>query len=148
MSTSLLDIEKDFDKIRKKMSNLFDENFFDSFGDEFDFDFKIPEVNFSETDSELVYNLDVPDMDKEDIKLEVKDGFLLMSAEKKSESEEGKKGEEGYKSSSKYNSFYRSIFLPSTVDSENVKASYKDGVLEVHLPKSEKAEGKKLIKID
>lgn len=98
----------------------------------------LPALNVKEDDKELTLELRVPGLKKEDIKLEYKNGFLTLSGEKKEEKEE--KEEKGKYLRREFSSFsfHRTIELPE--DRYNVaeaKASYKNGILEVTMPKNE-----------
>jgi len=92
----------------------------------------LPEIDVFERDNRLVTKVDLPGMKKEDVKVEVTDGYLAISGERKTEAEE-KKGE-FYCCEREYGSFYRAVPLPEGVKIDDVKASFADGVLEVSLP--------------
>jgi HSP20 family protein len=83
---------------------------------------------------------EIPEMKKEDIKINVHDDVLTISGERKYEKEE--KGKKYHRVERAYGSFMRSFTLPEEADGTKVSAEYKDGVLKVHLPKSEKAKPK------
>ena len=88
---------------------------------------------------------DLPGFNKEDIEVWVEDGDLVIKAERKEEKEER---ERNYiRRERRYGRIYRRIALPADVDVENVRASYNNGVLEVTIPKTEKAK-RKVIKIE
>ncbi|WP_456327730.1 Hsp20/alpha crystallin family protein [Archaeoglobus sp.] len=88
---------------------------------------------------------DLPGFNKEDIEIWVEDGDLVIKAERKEEREER---EANYlRRERRFGRVYRRIALPTDVDIENIKASYNNGVLEVIVPKTEKAK-KKVIKIE
>ena len=91
-----------------------------------------PEIDVFEKDNRLVTKVDLPGMKKEDVKVEVTDGSLVISGERKSEAEERK--EQFYRCEREYGSFYRAVPLPEGVKLEDVKASFSDGVLEVSVP--------------
>jgi HSP20 family protein len=91
-----------------------------------------PKVDVFERDNRLVTRVDLPGMKKEDLSVEVTDGHLALSGERKRETEEKK--ENFYRSEREYGSFYRAIPLPEGVKLEDVKATFADGVLEVSLP--------------
>ena len=76
--------------------------------------------------------VDLPGMNKEDVKVEVTDGHLAISGERKRETEE--KTEKVYRSEREYGSFYRAVPLPDGAKLEDVKATFADGVLEVSVP--------------
>src|SRR5581483_5124744 len=91
-----------------------------------------PEIDVFEKDNRLVTKIDLPGMKKEDVKVEVADGYLSISGERKSESEEKKN--QFYRCEREYGSFYRTVPLPEGVKVEDIKASFADGVLEVSVP--------------
>lgn len=104
-----------------------------------------PSVNTREGDYAYHVEVDLPGVKKKDIHVEVKDNRLLISGERKEKKETKKDNYQRVESS--YGKFERSFTLPAGVDGENVKASCEDGVLEVTLPKVEKAKTGKQIKV-
>jgi HSP20 family protein len=104
-----------------------------------------PAVDIFETDKEIVMKAELPEMQEKDIEIKVEDNILILSGERKMEKEV--KEENYHRIERAYGSFNRSFTLPRTVDRENIKASYKDGVLKVLLPKKEEVKPKQ-IKID
>ncbi|MDF0650616.1 MAG: Hsp20/alpha crystallin family protein [Nitrospira sp. LK70] len=99
-----------------------------------------PLVDISEDEKEYVIKAEVPEMKKEEIKINVQDDVLAISGERKYEKEE--KSKKYHRVERAYGSFMRSFVLPEDADGSKVNAEYKDGVLKVHLPKSEKAKPK------
>lgn len=99
-----------------------------------------PLVDITEDDKEYVVKAEIPEMKKEDIKINVHDDVLTVSGERKYEKEE--KGKKYHRVERAFGSFMRSFTLPEDADGTKVSAEYKDGVLKVHLPKSEKAKPK------
>lgn len=99
-----------------------------------------PTVDISETEGEYQIKAEIPDVKKEDVKVTVEDGILTIQGERKQEKEE--KGKRYHRIERSYGSFVRSFSLPDVIDEEKVKAEFKDGVLSLHLPKSEKAKPK------
>ena len=99
-----------------------------------------PALNIKETDDNFEMELAAPGFGKKDFEITIDDGCLNISAEK-STSEEEKEDNYTRKEFS-YNSFERSLQLPETVKQEEIKASYKDGILSFNLAK--KKEAKKL----
>ena len=97
-----------------------------------------PEIDVFERDNRLVTKIDLPGLKKEDIKVEVTDGHLAISGERKREEEE--KGEEFYRCEREYGTFYRAVPLPEGVKLEDVTATFTDGVLEVSVPLPAKPE--------
>jgi len=100
----------------------------------------VPAVDVSETDGEYQIKAEIPDVKKEDVKVTVEDGVLTIQGERKQEKEE--KGKKYHRVERSYGSFVRSFTLPDLVDEEKVKAEFKDGVLNLQLPKSVKAKPK------
>ena len=102
----------------------------------------MPHMDVYEKGDNLVVKAELPGMKEEDIDVSVVGDQLTIKGEKKAESEV--KDEDYYRSERSYGSFYRSISLPSDVDSSRIEANYEDGVLEVTLPKSPEVKPKKI----
>jgi HSP20 family protein len=100
----------------------------------------VPTVDISETDEEYLIKAELPEVKKEDVKVTVEDGVLTLQGERRQEKEE--KGKRYHRVERSYGSFVRSFTLPESVDEAKVKAEYKDGVLSLHLPKTEKVKPK------
>ena len=100
----------------------------------------MPTVDISETESEYLIKAELPEVRKEDVKVTVENGVLTLQWERRQEKEE--KGRRFHRVERSYGSFVRSFTLPESVDEGGVKAEYKDGVLALHLPKSEKVKPK------
>jgi HSP20 family protein len=105
----------------------------------------VPAVDIYETKDAIVLNVELPGVSKEEISLEVKDNTLTLRGEKKMEKDV--KEESYHRMERTYGSFMRAFTLPSTVQQEKVKARFKDGILEVSIPKAEEARPKQ-IKVD
>jgi HSP20 family protein len=105
----------------------------------------IPPVDIYETADAVVLKAELPGISKDDINVEVKDNTLTLRGEKKFEKEV--KEENYYRVERSYGTFQRSFSLPSTVQQDKVKAKFKDGILEISLPKAEEAKPKQ-IKVD
>jgi len=151
MARDLWDIEKEFERMKRQMNHLINVFFSDSFDKKelMDVSFKAPVTDIYETEKEIVVKIEVPGVKKEDIKLEVKDGVFSLKAEHKLEKE--KKREKKYHIIERsYSGFSRSFSLPVEVDETKVKAEYKSGILEVHIPKKDgkNKEGGKYIDIN
>jgi HSP20 family protein len=99
-----------------------------------------PAVDVQETDSEYLIKADLPEVKKEDVRVELQDGMLCLRGERKQEKEE--KGKKFHRIERAYGQFERRLALPSEVDAQKVSAEFKDGVLRVHLPKSASAKPK------
>lgn len=110
----------------------------------------LPSVNIKETEDVFEVEMAVPGMSKEDFKIELNNRFLSISAEKKTEKEEKKKGEKYTRREFCYRSFSRSFTLPETVEGDKIEAKYDNGLLNVIIPKREEAKPKptKLIEIN
>lgn len=99
-----------------------------------------PLVDIAEDDKEYLIKLELPEVQKDDVKVTVENGTLTIAGERKSEKEE--KGRKFHRVERYYGRFERSFTLPDDAATEQVKAEFKDGVLRVHLAKSEKAHPK------
>lgn len=97
----------------------------------------MPRIDVKTTGEDMVVFAEVPGLGREDIDIEIGEGMLTIKGERKSETE---KTEEGWVIRERsYGSFERSLALPEGVDPDKVTADYKDGVLEVHVPKGAQA---------
>ena len=91
-------------------------------------------------EGEYQIKAEIPDVKKEDVKVTLEEGVLTIQGERKQEKEE--KGKRYHRVERSYGRFVRSFTLPDVVDEEKVKAEFKDGILNLALPKSEKAKPK------
>lgn len=101
-----------------------------------------PRVDIHENDKEILLDVEVPGIDKKDIKVEVKNGTLTLSGERKDERKTD--SSECCRSERYYGRFERSFSLPDIVETAKVSAEYKNGVLTLTLPKTEKAKPKEI----
>jgi HSP20 family protein len=121
---------------------------FDRFFDWRPFDLTIregewmPAIDVSETGKEIVVKAEIPGMEAKDIDISLNGRVLTLKGEKKTEQEE--KEENYHRVERRYGSFSRSFNLPADVDSAKVKATYKDGVLKLNLPKTKEQTVKKI----
>ena len=99
-----------------------------------------PRVDITEDDKEYLVKAEVPEVKKEDLKVLVEDGVLSINGERKSEKEEN--GKKYHRIERAYGSFERSFTLPADADATKVTSDFKDGVLQVHLPKNPNAKPK------
>jgi HSP20 family protein len=97
-------------------------------------------VDVYEEKDEVVVKAELPGLDKNDIEVNISDSELTLKGEKKKEEEI--KEENFYRRERSYGAFLRTVELPTDVQADKVKASFKDGVLEVRVPKSEEAKTK------
>jgi HSP20 family protein len=106
-----------------------------------------PSLDISETKDNFVVKAEVPGIDAKDIDISLTGDVLTIKGEKKQEREE--KEEDYHLVERSYGSFYRSVRLPAEVESNKIKASYKNGILAITLPKSEKVKAKEVkIKVE
>jgi HSP20 family protein len=134
-----------FNAFRREMDRLFE-----SFGREVGWPAAetgaamAPSIDVSETESELKIEADLPGVDEKDLDLVISDNILTIKGEKKTETEEKKKDFHLVERS--YGSFSRSLALPFAVDPNQAKATFKNGVLSISLPKPPevKAKAKKI----
>lgn len=101
-----------------------------------------PAVDIAENENEIVLRAELPGMKQEDIDIELTGDTLTLRGERKFENEERK--DNFVRVERSYGRFQRSFTLGVPVQSDQVKATYKDGVLEVHLPKSEETKPRKV----
>jgi HSP20 family protein len=132
---------------RREMDRLFDDFFrtptVNRLGDFGTSTTSWPTIDVKDRDNELVVTAEVPGMTEKDVELFIDNGILTIRGEKKAEQEE-----KGY-SERFYGRFERQIPLPTSVDDQNAKADFHDGLLTIHLPKTRGAvEAKKKIPIN
>lgn len=101
-----------------------------------------PEVDVEETKDAIVLRADLPGMNKKNMHISVEDGRLTISGERKGE--HAAEGKNFHRIERTYGSFCRSFTLPATVLGDRVEASYKDGVLEVTVPKAEEVKPREI----
>jgi HSP20 family protein len=92
------------------------------------------DFDMTDNDNEVVVKAELPGFEPHDLDLQVTNDMLTIKAEHRQENDQGQS----------FNSYRRSITLPSGVDTEKAKASYRNGVLELHLPKTERARAKRI----
>ncbi|PLX05197.1 MAG: molecular chaperone Hsp20 [Marinilabiliales bacterium] len=109
----------------------------------------IPAVNIKETEDNYSIELAAPGMTKEDFELNLDNGVLHISSEQKMENETKDEKTNFTRREFNYSSFKRSFTLPNTADLSKINATYKNGLLEIDIPKKEEAKPKpiKLIEI-
>ncbi len=99
-----------------------------------------PRVDIAETDTEFTIKAEIPEVKKEDVKVTVDSGVLTIRGERKQEKEE--KDKKFHRVERYYGSFTRSFSLPDNVDESKIEASFKDGMLNLQIPKTEAAKPK------
>jgi HSP20 family protein len=130
-----------FSNIRSVFDELFDNNF-ERASAQTGRSTWYPPVDVLESKDSYLIRAELPGMNKEDIKVELKEGTLVLSGERKAE-----KPAEGveYRHMERLNAkFWRSFSLPETVKQDGIEAAYKDGVLEIRVPKAEEAKPRQI----
>jgi HSP20 family protein len=102
----------------------------------------VPAVDIYEDDKKVMLKLEVPGIEEKDLDVSVENNTLTVKGERKFEKEE--KEDNFHRIERRYGSFYRAFTLPSTVDTENVQASYNAGVLKLELKKKPEAQPKQI----
>jgi len=106
---------------------------------------RMPAVDVYEGKDDVVIKAELPGLSKEDLSVQVTDSTLTIKGEKKREEEI--KEEDYYSCERSFGAFTRAVDLPSEVKADQVKASFKNGVLEVRMPKTEEAKKRKAITV-
>ncbi|HEU4344968.1 MAG TPA: Hsp20/alpha crystallin family protein [Candidatus Binatia bacterium] len=107
----------------------------------------IPAVDLYEDKNDIVVKAELPGIEKDNVEVNLTDHTLTIKGEKKKEEEV--KEENYYRTERSYGSFVRTLELPKDVHADKVKANFKDGILEVRLPKTEEAKAKEIkVKVD
>jgi len=110
---------------------------------------QVPALDVYETDDAVVLKADMPGLSKDQIEVNLADSTLTVTGEKKKEAEVKVKEEHYYRSERSFGSFSRTVHLPADVKSAAAKATFKNGVLEVRLPKTDAARRKAIrVKVD
>jgi HSP20 family protein len=99
-----------------------------------------PSVDLYEDQDRVVVKAELPGLSKDDIQVSIADNVLTIKGEKKKEEEDSNK--DYYRSERVYGAFLRTLPLPAEVNPEKVQATFKNGVLNIRLPKSEEAKKK------
>ena len=140
--------ERDMDRMRedffgRRGSHWWPERWFRA--DELDV--RAPAVDVFEEKDDIVVKAEIPGMDKDNIQVNLTDHTLTIKGEKKKEEEV--KEEKYYRSERSYGAFVRTLELPRDVHADKIKATFKNGVLEVRMPKTEEAKAKEIkVKVD
>ena len=101
-----------------------------------------PPVDILESRDSYLIRAELPGMKREDFNLEIHDGSLTLSGERKFD--EVANGVEYHRVERASGKFSRSFYLPQTVKSDAIKATYRDGILEIHVPKADEAKPKQI----
>jgi HSP20 family protein len=101
-----------------------------------------PAVDIFDNKDHIVIKAEIPGMDKKDIEIDVKDRILTLKGERSFEDEV--KEDNYYRKERSYGKFYRAFTLPMDVNTDQIKADYKDGVLKIDIPKPEEKKPKQI----
>ncbi|MEO0081044.1 MAG: Hsp20/alpha crystallin family protein [candidate division WOR-3 bacterium] len=127
---------RDITSLRDEMDRLFD-SMLGRYPVERPEPFWSPAIDVEENKDNIIVRAELPGMKKDDIKVGITGDQLTISGERRHEAEE--KGKTFHRIERCYGRFQRSLILPADIQADKAKASYKDGILELTLPKSEKA---------
>ena len=136
---------QEVNSLQRQLNRLFDDALSSENWGDFSNLSKIPAAELSETDDALLLKLEVPGMEAKDLDIQVMADKVAIVGERKSETKSEAKGVT--RSEFRYGKFSRIIPLPSRIQNTNVTADYKDGILNLTLPKSED-EKNKVVKVN
>jgi HSP20 family protein len=102
----------------------------------------VPPMDLVEAENHFVLKADLPGLSEGDVNIEVQDGSLTISGERKTEHQEHERG--FYRIERAFGSFNRSLTLPDGVDPDGIEASFSNGVLEVRIPKPEERKPRRI----
>ena len=132
---------RELDSLQADMNRLFD-SFFGGRRSSGGVQRWVPAMDLIENEDSLVLRADLPGLSEDDVNIEVKDGVLTVSGERKSESEEKTEGYHRIERS--FGGFSRSLSLPQGVEADQVSADFDNGVLEVRIPKPKERQPTKI----
>jgi HSP20 family protein len=124
--------------IRDELDRMF-RNFYDEGESEGNW---APSVDITENKDSLTLSAEIPGVDKKDVKISLQNNVLTIEGEKKQEKEENSDGQ--FRSERFYGKFSRTFTLSTDIDAEKIKADFKNGVLTVTLPKTEKVKPRQI----
>jgi HSP20 family protein len=134
--------EGELQRLRTEMARLFDEVFGERDAGGWRENAWAPPVDLYDTGEAFVLKAELPGMSKDDIHIEVHDRTLTLRGERRHEAEV--KEENYHRRERAYGSFQRTFSLPTAVDADRIQANFKDGLLELRVPKSETAKPKRI----
>ena len=128
---------KDMTTLQNRINRMFDDPFFRTgrMVDDASLGMWNPVVDLYEKDDKFVIKAELPGVEKKDIRIDLKDRVLTLSGERSHDNEV--KEENYYRRERSYGKFQRAFTLPADVDSDKIKAEFKEGVLQVEVPKPE-----------
>jgi len=140
MSIVKWDPFRELEELQARFGRFFPEPARRPFEEEMFFSEWSPAADVQETDTEFLIKADLPEVAKEDVKVQLEEGVLTIQGERKREAETN--GKRFHKVEREYGKFVRRFALPVEIDATKVQADFKNGVLNVHLPKTAKAAAK------
>jgi HSP20 family protein len=134
---------REFETMQNRMNNFFGKPLLPTLsGENLNISDWTPLVDVEESDKEFTIKAELPEVKKEDVKVQLENGSIRISGERKMEKEES--GHRWHRIERNYGAFERTFTLPEETKRSEVKAEFKDGLLRVHLPKGESAKTKAL----
>ncbi len=135
----LMNLEKEFSKLFNTFGSRFGLRDSD---DDFENAVWSPLTDISEDNDKYVLSMDIPGVDKKDVKISYKNGSIVVSGERKQESEE--KSSKYHRIERAYGKYYREFMLPEKIVEDKIEAKFKDGTLTVTIPKAEEAKPREI----
>ncbi|RMH51128.1 MAG: Hsp20/alpha crystallin family protein [Zetaproteobacteria bacterium] len=129
---------QELEQLNRQLSSLFDGTPFATMTHESDV--WVPAVDIRETDDALLVQAELPGLEKKEVNLEIKEGVLTISGERRYEKDVNE--DNVHRIERSYGRFSRSFSLPNNIDTDKVHATMKNGVLEIRLPKRESAKAR------
>ena len=136
----LMNVEREFNKLFSSFSNMFGTE--RNSNEDFENAVWSPLTDVSEHEDKFMLSFDLPGVDKKDVKISYKNGTLSVSGERKESKED--KNSKFHRIERVHGKFYREFTLPVDIQEEKIEANFKDGILNIVLPKSEKAKPKEI----
>src|SRR5580700_7730413 len=133
---------RELNSLQSRMNRLFEEQYSGGREDSLTAGAFVPPVDIYEDEHSIQLKLEVPGIDEKDLDIKVENNTLTVSGERKFEKEE--KEENFHRVERRYGSFTRSFTLPTTVNTEDIKADYEQGVLKIRLAKRQEAKPKQI----
>lgn len=131
---------RDFDEVTNRLARLFD----DVGMRRGNGGIWAPPVSVAETPEELIFTAELPGLSEEDVQIEIENDVLTIAGEKTEERTEGEEERNYHLWERSYGSFRRSFTLPRAVSANDATAEFENGVLEIRLPKSAEAKGRRI----
>jgi len=133
---------REFEQMTNRMNNLISRSILPSIDEQIASAEWSPLVDVEESEKEYTIKAELPDVQKQNVKVELENGNIRISGERKLEKEES--GRRFHRIERNYGAFERCFTLPEGTERKNVSAEFKDGLLKVHLPKGESSIHKSL----